>query len=78
MSLKLITPKESAENMLINAKNSIAIYESQIAFYEYGAGLETEEVKRANWLVERDKIQAQKKSMQESVEIMEPFVAQYN
>ena len=78
MSLKLITPKESAENMLTNAKNSIAIYDSQIAFYEYGASLETEEVKKANWLVERDKIKAQKKSMEESVSIMEPFVAQYN
>lgn len=77
-NLKLITDKEAAENMLTNANNSMTIYRIQIAFYEFVANKKTDKKVKANWLVERDKVKAQMKSMQESIDEMTPFVASYN
>lgn len=76
--MEIITQKQAANNMLTNAKNSVTIYDVQIAYYEEVAELQTDELMKANWLVERDKIKAHKKSMEDTLSTMEPFVAKYN
>jgi hypothetical protein len=75
---KLLTNEEARENMLINAKNTVTIYEEQIAFYEFVAGTKEDEKTKAEWLVQRDQLKAKLASSQEFLAELTPFLASYN
>lgn len=76
--MKKISNEEARENMFINAKNSVIIYEEQIAFYEFVAETKTDEKEKATWLVQRDQVKAKLQSAIDTVDEMTPFIAKYN
>jgi hypothetical protein len=76
--MKLLSNEEARENMLINAKNTITIYEQQIALYEFVAEKKEDEKKKAEWLVQRDQLKAKMASSQEFLDELLPFLASYN